>query len=53
MAKNSIQVLIASLVFLLCFISCQKDELLSPDVFEDNVAFTDTSSIHVTHLKFQ
>lgn len=53
MVKNSIQVLIMSGFFFLSFISCQKDEILSPDVFDDNVSFPDSSQNHVEHLKFQ
>lgn len=53
MAKNSIQVLIVLVCCSLGLISCQKDEILSPEVFEDNVSFTDSSTNHVDHLKFQ
>ena len=53
MAKNSIRILMGTVFFSLCFISCQKDELLAPDVFDVNVSFTDSSATHVEHLKFQ
>lgn len=53
MVKNSIRILMGAVFFSLCFISCQKDELLAPDVFDVNVSFIDSSQNHVEDLKFQ
>lgn len=53
MAKNSIQFLTSLIFFSFCLISCQKDEILSPDVFEVNLSFTDSSTNHVKHVEFQ
>ena len=53
MVKNSIQVLIVLVFCLLGLISCQKDEILSSEVFEVNVSIMDSSQNHVEHHKYQ
>lgn len=53
MVKNSIQSIIVFTIFTLCLNSCQKDELFSPDAFEINLPFADSSQNHINDFEFQ
>ena len=53
MVKNSAQIIIVFISILLCLHSCERDEIVTPETYECNLSFADSSASHINSYEFQ